>query len=131
MSKPRRKIVDRHVQARLRATDPHEYDALEVFADWLDAGYEQREIITRALLALGDKTQPVNRDVLPPWVVAEALESHMERVTEDVIDAIESKLSNLKIAAPTEQRQQVSEAVRSSFRSSIANSVDVAEYKDE
>lgn len=126
---PRRKIESRHVQARLSADRPDDYDALAVFHEWEAAGYNQREIVVRALMALGGKEPPVEKGEVSPGVIRSALES-MQDFFADVMGAVlDERLDEFSRMAPAERKQSLKDAAGSSLRRSIQQSVDVADYE--
>ncbi len=51
-----------HFTFRLGPSDPDEQRALEIIQDWVDAGWDLRQIVTRALLALKGEV-PIKPDL--------------------------------------------------------------------
>src|SRR5690606_30139932 len=128
---PRKRITNRHVQAKLLADRVEDYDALAVFHEWEAAGYSQREIVVRALLALGGQEPPVEKGQLTPGVIRSAFEG-MQEFFADVMGAVlDERLDEFSRMAPDERKRSLKEAAGSSLRNSIRQSVDVTDYEGE
>lgn len=130
MSK-RSKIVSRHIQARLSVENVSEYHALATFHEWEDAGYTQKEIIVKALLALGNHPMPTEKGVLSAAALHEALIAAQDRYAEVVAQLIDERFDELAKLAPADRRQRLQETTGLSLRTSVTNSIDVAEYNGE
>lgn len=128
---PRKRITNRHVQAKLLADRVEDYDALAVFYEWEAAGYSQREIVVRALLALGGQEPPVEKGQVTPGVIRSAFEG-MQEFFADVMGAVlDERLEEFSRMAPDERKRSLKEAAGSSLRNSIRQSVDVTDYEGE
>lgn len=128
---PRKKIESKHIQARLSIDKPEDYDALAVFHEWEAAGYNQREIVVRALLALGGQEPPVEKGQVTPGVIRSAFEG-MQEFFADVMGAVlDERLEEFSRMAPDERKRSLKEAAGSSLRNSIRQSVDMTDYEGE
>lgn len=128
---PRKRITNWHVQAKLLADRAEDYDALAVFYEWKAAGYSQREIVVRALLALGGQEPPVEKGQVTPGVIRSAFEG-MQEFFADVMGAVlDERLDEFSRMAPDERKRSLKEAAGSSLRNSIRQSVDVTDYEGE
>lgn len=128
---PRKKIESKHIQARLSIDKPEDYDALAVFHEWEAAGYNQREIVMRALLALGGQAPPVEKGQVSPGVIRSALEGMQEFFADLMGAVLDERLDEFSRMAPDERKKSLKEAAGSSLRSSIKQSVDVRDYEGE
>lgn len=126
---PRRQITNKHIQARLSADRPEDYDALAVFHEWEAAGYNQREILVRALLALGGQEPPVEKGQVTPGVIRSAFEGMQEFFADLMGTVLDERLDEFSRMAPAERKQSLKDAAGSSLRRSIQQSVDVADYE--
>lgn len=118
-----------HVQARLNPQDDDDRAALEVFYRWLDEGYAPRQIVTHALLALGNR--PFPEGGISTRALRKAFEE-MQDVFADLLgNLLDERLEELARLSPRERKQQVKDAAQSSFHKSILNAVDVADYEDD
>lgn len=133
--KRQRKIEPKHVQARLGIDNPDEYEALQVFFAWLDAGYDQREILTNALRVLGEHPLPEPKGAVSQSALRSALEAAlggMQEVFAEIMGKVlDERMDEFAAMTPAQRKREIREATGSSFRSSIMNSVDVAEYEDD
>jgi len=128
---PRKKIESKHIQARLSIDKPEDYDALAVFHEWEAAGYNQREIVMRALLALGGQAPPVEKGQVSPGVIRSALEGMQEFFADLMGAVLDERLDEFSRMAPDERKRSLKEAAGSSLRNSIRQSVDMTDYEGE
>lgn len=116
-----------HFQARLNPNNEEEANAIDVLYVLEDKGFNRREILTAALLALADRDlsgfePPENQ------AVKNAVSRAMDGMLDRFIDAVASRLDRLQAMPPDARREEMRNVARSSIGRSVINSVDVEEW---
>lgn len=122
---------DTHFQARLNPNNDAEQAAIEVLQALEEQGWTRREILTEALLTMGDKgidnfRPPADR------AVQTAVERALGGMVGRIVDAIESRIDRLARMTPGDERRgAMRDVARSAVTDSVMNAVDMREWEEE
>jgi hypothetical protein len=118
-----------HIQARLHPGNEHEARAIEVYQERIHKGQLARQIIADALLSLDGQPIHIPEGGFTLQDLQAVLEGMRDMFAETISAMFDERMEELAAMSPADRKRSIREAARSSFRDSILNSVDVAEYE--